>query len=79
MSKITKTALLIWMSQTNNRDFLFGDIPSNRLANLLHFSEDSDNLSTSLNQVRRKVKTTIVIHTINVKNAIIVDIFRLVP
>ena len=30
MSKITKIALLIWRSEANNRDFLFGDNPSNK-------------------------------------------------
>ena len=44
MSNITKIALLIWRSQTNIRDFLFRDTPSNRWENLLLLSGNSENL-----------------------------------
>ena len=79
MSKITKTALRIWSSQTNILDFLFGETPSNRWANLLLFSVDSENLSTSLDKVKRNVMTIIVIHPMNANNAIIVEIILLTP
>ena len=79
MSKITKTALLIWRSQTNIRDFLFGDTPSNRFANLLLLSGDSENLSASLDKTIRKVMRIIIIHAINTKNAIEVEIILFTP
>ena len=79
MSKTTKTALLIWSSQANIREFLFGDIPLNKWANLLLLSGDSENLSKSLDKVRRKVMTIIIIHVVNTKNATEVDIILLTP
>ena len=78
MSKITKIALLIKSSQANNRDFLFRDIPSNRLANLLLFSECSENLSASLEKAKRIMPIIRATHPINTRNATEIEIILLV-
>ena len=78
MSKITKIALRIRRSQANSRDFMFRDIPSNMLANLLLFSGASENLSLSLDKAKRIMPTIVAIHPINAKNAIVVEIILLV-
>ena len=78
ISKITKIARLIWRSQANSRDFLFGDNPSNRWANLLILSGDSESLLALLEKAKRIVIKIRAIHAINIKNAIIIEIFLLV-
>ena len=78
MSKNTKIVLLIWMSQANRRDFLFGDNPLNRWANLLLFTWDSESLFASREKMKKIVITIRAIHAINIKNAIIIDIFLFV-
>ena len=62
MSKMTNIALLIWMIAIYIRDFLFGDTPSKKCANLLIFSGFSSLLSSFKINTNKMIMIIIAIH-----------------